>query len=506
MMKTNPSQGVGAAGTRLLDELRTQYQRYRDAFELAPDGYLLTDPSGKIREANRAAAEMLSTEVHLLSGTPLVDFVPEEDQHAFRQLLSDVREESGIREIESSLRGRERKPFEAVLRVGVMRGPRNEVIGFRWTVRDVTKRKRSRHVLRSELNFMNTVLDTVRALVVVLDAEGRVVRCNRACEEVSGYSEEELRRGTVWRFLVPDEADGVRAVFKELTAGQFPNTHENWWVGRDGSRRRVVWHNSCVLGADGSVRWVIATGIDVTEQRRAEELIRQGREELRSLTARLLTAEEEERRRLARELHDDLNQRVAALAFDASCSGADPAVPDEEIRERFRDLSIRISGLADTIRTVAQELHPSRLEDLGLATALRAYCEEFSSRHGLALTFGRRGRLSSVPHEIGSCLYRIAQEALVNAAKHSRSSRAAVRVLGAPNGYALFVRDFGVGFDPDIVRSRRTGLGIVSMEERARLVGGVLRVKSAPGGGSLVRVWIPEGRNDVEKAPHTLGR
>ncbi len=146
---------------------------------------------------------------------------------------------------------------------------------------DITERKWWEEALQRERDFIAAVLDTAGALVVVLDPEGRIVRFNRACERLTGYLFDEVQGQRFWdMFLVPEEVEPVRAVFGELSAGQLPSTHENVWVARDGSRRSIAWSNTALVDGAGRVEYVIGTGIDVTERRRAEEALRQARDEL----------------------------------------------------------------------------------------------------------------------------------------------------------------------------------------------------------------------------------
>ncbi len=138
-------------------------------------------------------------------------------------------------------------------------------------VRDITIRKAAEEALRRERNFVATVLDTAGALVTVLDTKGRIVRFNRACEETSGYLFEEVKGKEFWDiFLLPEEVPGVEDVFEHLLAGDFPNTHENYWVTKDGRRRLIAWSNTALLDKNGKVEYVVATGIDITERKEAE--------------------------------------------------------------------------------------------------------------------------------------------------------------------------------------------------------------------------------------------
>ncbi len=136
---------------------------------------------------------------------------------------------------------------------------------------DITGRKRAEEALREERNFIAAVLDTAGALVVVLDREGRIVRFNRACEQTTGYTADEVMGREIWDFLLaPEEKEDVKAVFADLRSGRFPSEHENYWMTKDGRRRRIAWANTAITDADGAVQYVIATGIDITERKRAE--------------------------------------------------------------------------------------------------------------------------------------------------------------------------------------------------------------------------------------------
>ncbi len=161
---------------------------------------------------------------------------------------------------------------------------RGRLVEYQSVGRDVTEQKQTEERLREERDFSSAVLNTVGALVVVLDDSGGIVRFNRRCREVTGYTYEEAKGRALWDFLlVPDEIESVRAVFQELKAGDFPNTHENYWVTKDGRRRLITWSNTAIIGPDGAVEHIIGTGIDVTEQRQAEAALRASEDLLRNI-------------------------------------------------------------------------------------------------------------------------------------------------------------------------------------------------------------------------------
>jgi len=202
-----------------------------------------------------------------------------------------------------------------------------------------------------------------------------------------------------------------------------------------------------------------------------------------NLSGRLLTAHEDERRRLARELHDDLTQRLARLAIDA---GKLERRAGPEAAEMHKDL-VRLS---EDVHAMSYRLHPSVLDDLGLVEALRAECERVARRGDLRVEVDAQGVPDAVSNEISLCLFRIAQEALSNAVRHARPSAVTVLLSLRDRGLQLAVSDNGSGFDPESARER-SSLGLASMRERVRLLRGQIDIESTPGRGTTVVAWVP---------------
>ncbi len=212
-----------------------------------------------------------------------------------------------------------------------------------------------------------------------------------------------------------------------------------------------------------------------------------------ALAGRLLMAQEDEQRRIAREMHDDIAQRLAALAFDLETlqekQRTESAIPGEDLRKLIRAVTV----IADGVREISHQLYPAILEDLGLAAALRSLVEEFARRDELSIEVSLRLPPDpAMPLATGTALYRIAQEALRNVIKHSPGASVLMEVKEAgQQRIQLTIRDNGAGFDAEAVRAGGGGLGLAGMEERARAVGGRLTLESAPGAGTTVTVAIP---------------
>ena len=221
----------------------------------------------------------------------------------------------------------------------------------------------------------------------------------------------------------------------------------------------------------------------------AEHELGASRRERRRLTGRLIEAQEDELRRVARELHDDLSQGLALLAVELDLLACQPPRSEGETGGRLRELSARVRELSSATHSLSHQLHPSKLEELGLVAAVRGLCAELGRHHALTVDFTHTGVPRGLPPAAALCLYRVAQEALRNVVRHSGADRAAVGLIGTPAGVRLVVADGGVGFDPTV--HRNGGLGLVSMRERTHLVGGELTIEARPAGGTRIDIRVP---------------
>jgi two-component system cell cycle sensor histidine kinase/response regulator CckA len=237
-----------------------------------PECVKLVAADGTLIMMNPAGLQMIQADsLEEVRGRSLYGIVLQEYRDAFKQLTEDVFQgRSGNLTFEvNGARGR-RLWLET--HAVPLRNENDDIIALLGITRDVTERKKAEETLKKERDFMSAVLDTVGSIVVVLDRTGKIDRFNHACEEVSGYRREEVCGRFVWDFLIPPEQmEGVRGVFRNLASGMFPNKYENYWVAKDGQRKLIAWSNTALLDKDGLVEYVIATGIDITTQRQAEE-------------------------------------------------------------------------------------------------------------------------------------------------------------------------------------------------------------------------------------------
>ena len=214
------------------------------------------------------------------------------------------------------------------------------------------------------------------------------------------------------------------------------------------------------------------------------------KEELSLLTQRMVHAQESERRRIARELHDGLNQSMAMLEVELGMILKQLPRSADSVRPDLNRLRVRVQGLSDEVRQISHRLHPAVLDHSNLVPALKSLCKEFRVYHRLPILFVCDGKIEKVPFNASVCLYRIAQETLGNIVKHAQATEVVVSLILTEGELKLTITDDGRGFD--VVNPRQgTGLGLISMEERARLAGGRFSIDSQLGSGTRVEVVVP---------------
>jgi two-component system CheB/CheR fusion protein len=366
-----------------------------------------------------------------------------------------------------------------------------EVDGVLMVLFDIDAMKRSMVETRRARDYARAIVETVREPLVVLDSRLRVATANQSFFAAFRLSPKEVGNQSLFELAGGAWGDpDLRRLLEQvlLENAQFADFKLNPVFPTIGLRRLVL--NARRLQWESEAQEMILLAIeDRTESELAAEAL-QHRERLRDLIAGLISPQEEERRRIARELHDDLNQRLAMLVVELETLERNPPRSAELIGRRLAILRSRIESISDDIRQTAHQLHPSTVEHLGLAAAMRSLCADVAKRENIQVHCRERHVNRFVPPDISLCIYRVAQGAIHNVLKHSGARRVTISLLIANSRILLWVRDAGSGFNPEVPKINK-GLGIVNMEERARLVGGKLSIRSRPGAGTRVVLEIP---------------
>ncbi len=230
---------------------------------------------------------------------------------------------------------------------------------------------------------------------------------------------------------------------------------------------------------------------EVSKRIDTEQSLEANRRDLRLLASQLLRLQEEERRRISRDLHDDINQRLALLSIDIEMLDRQLSHAAAGTVRTVRSIQDRIVELSESVRRLAYQFHPSILDDLGLSIALRRLIDDFQARTGLDARFISKDIPQHLAQDVVTCLYRVTQEGLANIARHAKAQTVRVELMRVRDGLQLLIRDDGVGFDVNHDGGRRGSLGLLSMKERVALVAGSFTIDSTPGEGTCIRAWVP---------------
>ena len=346
----------------------------------------------------------------------------------------------------------------------------------------VEERKRAGHALRESEERFRLMADTAPALIWMSDTGKLCTYFNKPWLDFTGRSiDSELGNG--WAEGVHAE-DFQRCVDTYIQA--FDRREEFKMEYRlrrhDGEYRWVLDNGVPRFDQERSFVGYIGTCVDITDRKLAETV-------LANVSRRMIEAQEQERTRIARELHDDIGQRLALLASNLAQLHQGPAdLPG--VRSRVGELKNQISEVSTDIQTLSHRLHSSKLEYLGLATAMRSFCKEFGEQQKVEIDFETHDLPSDLSPDISLCFFRVLQEALHNSVKYSGVRHFEVRSWGTPNEVHLTVSDFGSGFDIEAAKAGR-GLGLVSMDERLKILNGTLLIESQLKRGTTIHAFVP---------------
>ncbi len=328
---------------------------------------------------------------------------------------------------------------------------------------DITELKRIEEALQEERNVVSAILHTVGALVVVLDPQGRIVRFNRACEQVSGYTFAEVKGKYLWDLCVlAEEAQRFKILVEQLRMEYRTKDYETSWVARDGARRLIAWSSTLLPGENGGHAYMIATGIDITERKRLEKAI--------------LQISADEQRRIGQDLHDGLGQHLTGIAFMTKAQ--EQKLTEKGLEEAAE--AARIVGLVNEAihktRELAHGLLPVVSDAQGLMSALRRWAVEVEDLFHISCRLQLDAPVLIHDSNMSTHLYRIAQEAVNNAIKHGQAKSITITLSAANGNGSLRIENDGASL-PE-ASADPSGMGIQIMHYRAKMIGGSLKVET----------------------------
>ncbi|HSZ63026.1 MAG TPA: PAS domain S-box protein [Terriglobales bacterium] len=376
----------------------------------------------------------------------------------------------------------------AITRGEPVRNADGQIIGLRGTVQDITDKKQAEQARRESEDKLRLLLDSTAEAIYGVDREHRCTFCNPACLRALGYERVDQVLGKNMHDLIHHtRADGTRFPVEECRVHRVTETGERvraaeevLWRANGTSFPAEYW--SYPQRKENEVVGAVVAFIDITDRKLAEAAIA-------NVSRKLIEAQEQERMRIGRELHDDIGQRLALLAVQLQQLRQHPLVLPG-VRGRVSKLQKLITELASDTQSLSHELHSAKLQFLGIAAAMRGFCREFGEQQKVGVDFRAHDLPSTLSPDISLSLFRVLQEALHNSAKHSGVRHFEVRLWGTSDEIHLTVKDSGVGFDREAAKHSR-GLGLISMEERLKMVNGTLSIESRPKRGATIHAHVP---------------
>ena len=477
------------------ERVRESEERLQAFTDHSPATMFLKDAQGRYRFVNRQLLARYGLRREQVLGRRDEDIFPRQQARLFTARDDEVLSERSVIELEQAVMTAEGERIHMIVKFPVLDAG-GGVAGIGGIATDITERKRSEQALVEQ----RTLLAEAQKVAGLgcwewEPASGRMTWSDEL-GRIFGVDAEATQptfEAYLERVHPADRVLAATALARALAEGR-GFMQEERIVRPDGAERVVRTHGEIVRDASGRVTKLVGACLDVTESRNAEVAQRAAAASLQSLTRRLVQVEEAERRRIAGELHDRVGQNLSALNINLDIVlGALGEAADQGLRMRVRDSLGLVDGTLQTIENVMADLRPPLLEEYGLGAALAWYAEQFAKRSAIAVEIDDRARERNrrLRREAAVALFRIAQEALTNVARHANASRVWLRLEADAAEMRLTVRDDGSGFDCAAAEARASRLGMTTMKERMDAAGGSLALESAPGKGTTLTARVP---------------
>jgi PAS domain S-box-containing protein len=466
--------------------------RLNGIIQSAMDGIITTDEHQHIVLFNPAAEQMFGCAAADVLGTSLEQFVPVRFRERHRAHIKHFSETGvtmrrmGVQSEITGLRANgEEFPLEASISQ-VMVGGRKL---FTVILRDVTQRKRVEAALRDSAERYQRLMELVPNAIWI-EREGRIAFVNRACVQLlRADSDQQLLSRSPLELIHPDFHALAAARRAHLLESLKTNPLVEKKIVRFDGEVRDVEITEASFHDEGKLA-VLAVVRDVTQRKRAERELEESREQLRRLSAALQAVREEEKTRIARELHDELGQSLTGLKMDLAQLGSQLRPEQSDAVNRVKAMQSLLDSTVASVRRIATELRPLMLDDLGLVPTIEWLVHDFSQRTGVAVELELPPADFDVGPDIATAVFRVLQESLTNVARHADASQVRIALSGSKAAVELRVQDNGIGFKPSASGAAKT-LGLIGMRERCAMLGGTFILESEPGAGTSIAMTIP---------------
>jgi len=479
---------------RAEESLRESEEKYRALVETTDTGFVIINENGTVLDANENYIRMTGHKaLDEIRNRSITEWTSRHDLERNEQAVRKCFDQGFIRDLEISYVNKKGEKTPVDINASVVETKEGRKIVS--LCRDITERKQVEEALKNRAEFITTLLNTIPSPVFYKDVSGRYLGCNRAFEELLGVARDNIIGKSVYDVSSAEIAERYEAMDKELFEKGGHQTYE--WVVRAayGSEKDVIYNKATFPDARGNIAGIVGVMTDITERKRAEEAIKASHAQLRVLAGRLQSAREEQRKQIAREIHDELGGALTGLKIDLSfLVRSAPKSRDKTKRDLFlskiREMTKLIDETIGTVRRVVTELRPSILDDFGLLEALKWQIQEFEKRTGVKCKFVSTMAYVSLDEERSTAAFRIFQESLTNVARHANATRVTATLYKEADSLVLKVEDNGKGLSADDIHNPKS-VGLIGMRERALFLGGTVNFSGETSKGTAVSLQFP---------------
>jgi PAS domain S-box-containing protein len=479
---------------RAEEALHRQQEEQQIILDSVPAMIFYKDTDNRVIRVNRALADLTGLPVEEIEGKPVSETFPNQAENFWeddwevittgypkRNIIEPVQTPMGIRWVQT-----DKLPYS---------DEKGNIIGVIGFSMDITERKQTEAALKESEERFRTIFEDAAIGIYLADLEGRIITSNLALQRMMGCAADELIEKTFMEITHPDDLERNLEFFHDLLAGRLEHYQlEKRYRRPDGQYFWARVTVSAVKGAGSAPLYNIAMIEDITQRKQAQENLRESEQNLRYLASQLMNAQERERERISRELHDELGQALLVMKLQASYIERGLGQDQGAIRRECRALLQHLDQLVEEIRRLARDLSPTMVRDLGLSSALLRLVKEFTRHYDIAADIDQMENIDDLfPRQAQINIYRIFQEALTNIGRYAQASRLRIAVKRQDSLVSFLVADNGRGFKVEELSRDQTrrGLGLMAMEERARMMGGTLEIWSQEGEGTRITLNIP---------------
>ncbi len=473
--------GIDISGQKKADEaIKESEEKYRTLVEQASDAIYIANEEGHIITVNPSACKLSGYSESELLEKSIYEFVFSEDLKEKPFRFDDLRQGKTVT-IERRLKVKDGKILYLECIAKMLSDGRILVFA-----RDISERLQAQNDIIKEKNFSDAIINSLPGIFYLYDESGTFLRWNRNFEYVSGYTRREITSMKPLDFFDVSEKELLKRT-GEVAFGTGKADVEAHFLTKDKEKIPYYFYGLRVI-FEGKI-CLIGVGIDITEKRKAEELLKKSYEDIRKLASHLTEVREEERKRIGREIHDELGQQLTAIKMDVAW--IDKKIPPDttQVKTKIKNIIELLDDSNKSIRRILSELRSGILDDHDLLGAVEWLGKKFTANTGIPVTFIFPDKRLNVPEPIGNCIFRLCQEAFTNITRYSKASEVVVSINSAGDIVRASVEDNGIGFNVDSIVYNKS-FGILGMRERVLSLGGEFEVISSPGSGTKIALRI----------------